>query len=148
MCIAHQTASPLYVLMMVCTVNVLYLFHISCDSKLCSNYEMVTLCKNNHIDFDKWLLAITILRMIIASVMAGLIGRDAFHAVIMLCNELKVSECKAYWLTDFPLVVSWACAKKQLLDTSTIITLNLRKKFHPFWWRTECVPNYTLGDLQ
>ena len=55
------------------------------------------------------------------SVMAGLICRIAFHAVITLCNELKVSECKAYWLTDFPLVISWACAKKQLLDTSTII---------------------------
>jgi len=30
---------------------------------------------------------------------------------IVLCNGLKMGEYKAYWLTDYPLINSWACAK-------------------------------------
>ena len=31
---------------------------------------------------------------------------------IMLCNGLKMREYKSYWLTDFPLIISWVHAKK------------------------------------
>ena len=35
--------------------------------------------------------------------------RVAFHIVlfIILRNGLKMSECKVYWLTDFPLIIYW-----------------------------------------
>ena len=49
------------------------------------------------------------------SIMAGLIIERCFSCYspfIMLCNGLKMSEYEAYWLTDFPLMISLACAKK------------------------------------
>ena len=51
----------------------------------------------------------------IFSVMAGLIVEILFmlFLFIKLCNGLKMSEYDdAYWLKGFPLVNSWACAKK------------------------------------
>ena len=42
--------------------------------------------------------------------------RDTFCVVlcsITLYNGLKVSEYEVYWLTDFPLIIYWARAKKQ-----------------------------------
>ena len=33
---------------------------------------------------------------------------------IMLCNGLKMSEYEAYCLTDFPLIIGWARAKKYI----------------------------------
>jgi len=43
-------------------------------------------------------------------------SREAFHVVlfITLYNELKMSEHGVYWLTDYPLIIYWACSKKQL----------------------------------
>ena len=38
--------------------------------------------------------------------------RDAFMLLSALCNGLKMSEYEAYWLTDFSLMISWACTKK------------------------------------
>ena len=32
----------------------------------------------------------------------------AFLCFITLCNRLKMSEYKVYWLMDFPLINSWA----------------------------------------
>jgi len=34
----------------------------------------------------------------------------------MLCNELKKSEYKVYWLKGYPLINSWACTKKYWLS--------------------------------
>ena len=47
-------------------------------------------------------------------VMAGLILviLSCCSLFIMLCNGLKVSEYEAYWLMGFPLIYSWADAKK------------------------------------
>ena len=48
------------------------------------------------------------------SVIAWLIVEMLFM-LFFVCNGLKVSEYEVYWLTDFPLIISF---KKQLLDTA------------------------------
>ena len=50
----------------------------------------------------------------ISSVIAELIVEilSCCSPFIMLRNGLKMSEYEVYWLTGFPLIISWACAKK------------------------------------
>ena len=45
--------------------------------------------------------------------MAGLSVEKLFPFII-LCKRLKINKLEVYWLTDFPLINDWACAKKEL----------------------------------
>ena len=48
------------------------------------------------------------------SIMAELIVEMLFSCslFIMMYNGLKISEYEAYCLTDFPIIISWTCAKR------------------------------------
>ena len=50
--------------------------------------------------------------------MVGLILEKLFYAVLhfkTLRNRLKMSEDKAYWLVNFPLINSWACLERIII---------------------------------
>ena len=57
--------------------------------------------------------ALTIVHSIF-SMMAGLVVESfsCFSLFITLCNRLKMSKYKAYWRTDFPLIIYLARTKK------------------------------------
>ena len=67
------------------------------------------------------------------SVMAGLIEKmlcfSCCYLYIMLCNGLKMSEYEVCWLTDFPLIIYWACAKKIIMVISQKKQTNKYKRF-------------------
>ena len=47
-----------------------------------------------------------------ASIVAGLIVEMLFMLFSWIYNGLKISEYKAYWLTDFLVINNWVRAKK------------------------------------
>ena len=51
------------------------------------------------------------------SVMTGLIAKMLFMllSIYNTVRWVEISECQAYWLTDFPLINKWECVKKKFI---------------------------------
>jgi len=76
--------------------------------------QSIMIHRHTHFYINNWGVRFDNIVHSIFSVMAGLIVKifSCFFLFITLHNGLKMSECKAYWLTDFSLIIYWEHTKK------------------------------------